>query len=122
MHEKIERLTKLHDEALGDTWALVDGGTGAVVAPTDPRPGGVDHERYWGGEADIYPPGTEVYPGGTLICESTRGNHAEVIVEMYNTVPDLIRAIETMHVALRAATTQKTADIILNSAMEGRGA
>lgn len=114
---KLANLKQLHDDALGDTWALVNGdGTGAVVSPTDPRKG-VDHPRYWTKDSEFgYKAGDEIYKGGTLICESTRGNHAELIVEMYNTVPKLIHALEALHTAMSYAAGENTANLILREA------
>lgn len=113
---KLANLKQLHEDALGDTWALVNGdGTGAVVSPTDPREG-VDHPRYWGPNNFGKDEADEHYPGGTLICESTRGNHAELIVEMYNTVPKLIHALEAMHTAMSYFGGENTANLILREA------
>lgn len=111
----LDKLKALHADALGDTWALVDGGTGAVVSPTDPRVG-VDHPRYWPEDYHGYKAGEEMYKGGTLICESTRGNHAELIVEMYNSLPKMIHALEAMHTAMSYAAGENTANLILREA------
>lgn len=74
---------------------------GAVVADSDGRGPGIDHQRYADGKRypDFEEEGADYY-GGTLVGESMRDGNGEFIAEVHNAFPGMLETIRDLRAML----------------------